>query len=762
MAKKNSGSIDFPPQSAAKPVEEKEAVETSSPKVEHGVSNFYGPEALDATPKEIRQKYRETVTLAEGHAVSDMNEQRERVQQVSKEYFAALRADQKSRGMGSKVLEDLTGLEGNKKSTKLLRDEWLRARAQFAFTQSEALEERLKNRPKTREDILEGLKYKGRESLDEAKVRARYERMVTVRTVVMGAEEAELAVKMEGFNSRDKKSIDRFYDWYKKQPPAVRIFGTSAAILSLTTGAGVLLGGSMIGLAPLGMLGVSASLRFFAEKNTNKNVRLWLNGLAVLPSIGAAFGTLMNYGATRVHGALGTEEKAREMLKKNERLGMLSNLSNLENISQKRKKSLMAKETIARHGRWARIAGSLGAGALFSQVFGHASSHESTGATVSSDAATGAPPISHEGTADTTHPTSAEVLTPEHTPVLEPFSATVQPGEGMDHLFVELREHYAKLYPDATDPSVPPGIRHLLEAKSANELSRELNFVDQNNASYVMKEGDSLSFTEDGLLVFTPESDPTAHVVLLGNHEDGSLETHALSSGEQRGHFLHHSVSALHESSHTESHAPVVTSPNDSHVTAQLNRDALTGHAVAAHETSTEVSSSSETSPVSDDENITPAPPENIPAPVVPPATPAHSEVVPVSSETHESVEAPAPIEAGLPFFNNHDVEVAPSETHTYAAADDQAPGGEQLIVFGGGDARDESFLSRVQEVARANPGKKVYFDAGYLVDYNGVPQKWINAAVYDPESGMSLGVTPEGPEMIGVINPDSFINKVN
>lgn len=353
----------------------------------------------------------------------------------------------------------------------------------------------------------------------------------------------------------------------------------------------------------------------------------------------------------------------------------------------------------------------------------------------------------------------------EHTdpiPVPEPYSVSIQPGEGMDKLFVELREHYGKLYPDPTDPSVPPGIRHLLEAENGNELSRELHFINDNDTSYVMKAGDTLGFNEEGALVFTPESDPTAHVVLLGNEADGTLQTHALSAEEQHGHFLNRTEVPVAAAPAARVEAELVPTHNHE-VTAQLNRDALGGHSTdspaVAHETPPTHESVEEPETTHVPEHVA----DKVPPVEAVPPVPAHLEPVPAVTSEAPSVEhTPPVVEAGQPFINSHEVSVSPLETHAYSVVNEASPNGEQLVVFGGGDARDEAFLSRVQEIARENPGRKVYFDAGYPVDYNGVPQRWINSVVFDPENGISMGITPEGPEMIGTINPDSFINKVN
>lgn len=379
------------------------------------------------------------------------------------------------------------------------------------------------------------------------------------------------------------------------------------------------------------------------------------------------------------------------------------------------------------------------------------------------------------------HPTAPHAVGSERIPAQtsEAYSVEIKPGEGMDKLFVELREHYGKLYPDPTDPSVPPGIRHLLEAKSGDELSRELHFINHDNASYVMKQGDSLGFNEHGALVFTPKGDPTHSLELFTTDSKGTFTPHALTPEEQQGHFLNHpdavrSAPIHHETPRVaEAQTPMAHTETPDEVTARLNTEGRYGHPVPPSEapantdapvSQADVASTGDTSMRHDASDAAPAPASEHAHPVPPPAA-APAEHSPVTPST-DTADAPATAEVapgvGEAFINPNNVPVAPAETHLYTVGDASAPEGQQLVVFGGGDPTKEGFLERVQELAREHPGRKVYFDAGYPVDYNGAMRRWINSVVFDPKGGITMGVTPEGPEMIGVINPNTFISRVN
>lgn len=233
------------------------------------------------------------------------------------------------------------------------------------------------------------------------------------------------------------------------------------------------------------------------------------------------------------------------------------------------------------------------------------------------------------------------------TQVTEPYFVEIKPGEGMDKLFVELREHYGKLYPDPSDSSVPPGIKHLLEAKSGDELSRELHFINSDNASYVMKQGDSLGFNEHGALIFTPKGDPTHSLELFTTDSKGTFTPHVLTPEEQQGHFLSHpdgvrSAPIHHETPRVpESQTPVAHPETPDEVTARLNTEGRMGHPIAPSEAPV-----STDAPVNQDDiaNTGDSPvhhdvPEAVPAPEQ-----AHAaEAVPDTRQAPSDVQSSAP-----------------------------------------------------------------------------------------------------------------------
>lgn len=609
-------------------------------------SNFYGKDSPDATPKEIRQKYRETVSRAEMEAVDKLNAQQESVREISRAYFAALKAEQKARGTGSKVMEDLTGHEGTKKETRLLRDSWIKARAEFALAQRTALDARLADRPKTREELLEGLKYKGRDSLDQAKVRARYERMITLRTIVMGAEEAERAVKMEGLSERDKTSFDRAFDQYKALPPSIRIFGTSAAILGLTTGAAVILGGSAIGLVPLGLAGASAALRFWAEKNNNKNAKQWIGGVSRITSIGGAFGALSNLAVTLGHRVAGTERKASELLAQNEGLGNLADEKNLKKLSKERKGALGVKESIARQGRLARILGSIGGGILFGHAFSNAHAPETVSLT-GNHSISGA----DTGTSSALDASKDAVASSSSQPEGLLVGATIHhQGEGFGEMIQEMKRNFHAQLP--TVDSLSPALAHVLNS-NPNDLTHEI-LVAKDGSSLTMHTGDQFVADENQNIWFQPqggepqlvfENDPTApggfvHHDITGHMQvDGGVH-HTASGTEQAA--THHETPRV-----AEAQTPVAHPETPDEVTARLNTEGRMGHPIAPPEAPSDIDT-----PVSqDDVASTGDTPVHHDAPEAAP-TPAPEQAQPVPPATAElpSTETPeqAP-ETGTP-----------------------------------------------------------------------------------------------------------------
>ncbi len=526
----------------------------------------------DATPLERKRRLRSAIIE---ESAKKMDEQGEKSSLARQAYFDALKTYQKNRGFGGIVAESLVGDKLlTPKALKELRHAWVYERALHAATQRAAIEVRLKEKPATREAMLERLKAKqeakGTYDPEKHDIQKRYERMVTLKSVVTGQEEEELAVRTEGFSTRDKKSLELMFERYKKVPSALRIFGTSAVLLGGTA----VLAGSPIGLAALGMVGASAGLRYWAEKVKQPEVRKWLNGVAPIASIAGAAGALADYGIQFGHKIAGTERKASELLTKKEGLGDLDSVENLEHLSQERRKALVVKENIARQGRVARMLTSVGLGFFLG--------HHASGATSET---------STDSIADHSHTTASGVKehitvetapsTPEHNPVQtvepviahpEPYSVTIEPGQGMDKLFVELRDHYKEIYPDPNAASVPPGIRHILNAHSGDELSREFGFINGENGSYVMKAGDSLGFDAKGNLVFTPHADGSQSVELL---HQGSGTPHHLTAAEQEGHFETHtrtSIAATHPDTHSTS---AVSAPD--------NREAMLNRLQTAH-----------------------------------------------------------------------------------------------------------------------------------------------------------------------------------
>jgi len=245
---------------------------------------------------------------------------------------------------------------------KKLRTEWIKSRASFAKAQEEAVEARLASRPRTREEVLEGLqKHKGKGSLDRDEVLRRYKKMVTIRTVVIGAEEEELGVRKEGIQARsglEHGKIDTMLqnagEWYKRQPAGVRILATSA----LLTGGAALAAGSMM---PLLIGGSAAGLKWLAEAQKNKNTKVSkIAGIVSrLTSVAAVAGYAGEYAVRGAHKALGTERKAQETLKNRDLMGDLTDVKNLKNISKSRKKALNVEDRVARQSRWGRIVGSV-------------------------------------------------------------------------------------------------------------------------------------------------------------------------------------------------------------------------------------------------------------------------------------------------------------------------------------------------------------------------------------------------------------------
>lgn len=659
---------------ATKKKEESSAVATSTEAAPDSASE---PLPADATPLERQRRMRSDIV---NDAVTKMEAQSVKAEVAKKAYFDALKAYQHKRGFAGIAAESFVGdTLLTPKALKDLRHTWVYERALSAATQRAATEVRLKEKPATREAMLERLKAKheakGTYNPEKHDIQKRYERMVTLKSVVTGQEEEELAVRTEGFSTRDKKTLELMFERYKKVPPSLRILGTSAALL----GGAALLAGSPLGLAALGMAGTSAGLRYWAEKAKGPEMQKWLSRVAPIASIAGAAGALLDYGVQFGHKVAGTEKKAAEFLTKKEGLGDLDSLENLEHISKERRKALVIKERIARHGRIARVLTSVGLGFFL----GHQTSggaHETvSGAAV--DHSSSSPELKVEygapGPEVSTPPEGPQVVetTASH---IEPYSVDIDPGQGMDKLFVQLRDHYKEIYPDLNAATVPPGIRHILEARSGDELSREFGFINEGNASYVMKEGDSLGFDAQGNLVFTPAASGAQSIELL---KEGV--PHHLTAAEQQGHFIRHaeaSMAGTHPS--PEAHVTSATTvPSGEDPSAMLNRlqtvhpSEPLGHEEVMRATSDNLTVSgiqsyeaptiSESTPETSAPEQPPAPPvaesQPAPAPAVekPEPAPVAPEAPSAPAQAPESVTVHAFAEPGAPqAMNPHGVDL--------------------------------------------------------------------------------------------------------
>ncbi len=742
---------------------------------------------LDATAHETRAALEEAVASEKARLAQStdpfrafvpgrMRELGER-QEISKNaeslYFEKLKEYHKGRGVAGIALENYVGELGTPTQIKDLRRAWVRARAEHYTAQQAALDTRLALRPRSKEAVLESLKkYKGKGSIDESKLRERYERVVTMRTFVDGLEERELEKRQEGLNERDKKALDKFYERYKELPPAVRIFGTSAALLGVGAAAGVLLGGSVIGLAPLGLAGTSAALRFWAEKSKNPEAKKWIGGASRFTSVGGAFGALVKMGIEKGHDFRGTETKASALLSNRKDLGDLGDEKNLRRLSQKRKEALVVKESIARQSRIASAFTSLGLGFLFGHhasgghehsveapdthhLFGGASAsyeyatptHQGTDLDVPAAAA----PAPHEGAPLNTGTEAAPVHpTAPSTSVLE---VSTKPGEGFGQLLVDLRHQVGTL------EHASPELKHFLE-QNPNALTHALGAA-HDGQSLTLQPGDKLFVDSDQHVWYQAVGkDPQLvfeHTAPTAEAPDGYVTKHI--DGPMQPDLRHHA--SIQEA---PSHSPEVAAAPVEDPSAALNRAQAGGTPILTPETFVDGSDHNTLTQPEELDSTLPSEPAALVPEQVPPSAPVPEQatVTPPAPEQLPPATPEAPVQSALePFVNEHQVPVEPAVTHLYGVPDESAPGGRQLLVYGGGDATNNEFLRRVQELAREHPGEKIYFEAGKLTMYNGIPQKWITSAVFDPRTGFHVGVTPEGPEMIGVIDPQAFTSRI-
>lgn len=430
-------------------------------------------------------------------------------------YFTELKKYQKERwGIGI-AAEDFTGDLSTKK-LKELRREWVRSRAALARTQLESADERLKNRPTSREKVLEDLQnYKGKGHFTPEEIKARYERLVTIRSTVLGAEEAENQARIEGLSSREKGAFDTALAWYKKQPKWARIAGTSALLfagsagLSTLAGSGVVLGGLLFA-------GTRTGARVIAETKKGTVHGTTASALAKVLAIGALVGAASDVATGLGHSVLGTEKKAEKLLAKKEQLGDLSDEKSFENLSKSRKQALGAGQRVQRHRRIARTVGSIVGGSIFGHFWhGHDAPQSAGGSETENLTNTPGSVGSGEALSHATGGSSgvhAEELS-IHGKVFD-----------ADRLFGHFRDQLAKEYQDVS--KAPPAIRTLLEHKgSQDDLTKWLGFQGKDGVSAMMHEGDTVRIEPNGELIFRTASGHTETLI----DAQGNLHTFDLT-----------------------------------------------------------------------------------------------------------------------------------------------------------------------------------------------------------------------------------------
>lgn len=709
----------------------------------------------DATPKEgrreLRAKVQEMETLMsskEGHDVAETR------------YFDALEAHNRNKGTASLMKEQFFG-EGSTKELKELRTRWIESRAAFAAAQENAAFARINAAPSSARDaLLMRLREKHGVGSEKADLLARYERMVTVRTVLKGAEEAELERKARGLAERDKGALGKAFDAYKKLPPSVRILGTSALILGATAAGAAALGGAPIGLAALGLAGTSALLRWGAEVQKNSWAKASLGGFSRILSVGGIAGFASEAVVRGTHHILRTEDKAAGTLAKDTGLGFLSDPKNLERLSQKRKGALTVRDTIERQGRWARMAGSaLGGFFLGHALQGHAAAGGETHQEHPDALPEKTPP---SGGAQEQHAPAADHA--EATPALH---ATPTAPEGMlREVRIDAREGFGTLLKDLRQSgfngSTPVG-NHLLTADlSPERFSHELGAYDPDTGkSMIMQPGDTLRVDAQENVWLIRDGKPP-HLLLEND------------PSEPRGF-------AVHPLDNPEIHVPDA-------VAHEAGADPDAGAAnepVQADAPASQEAASSETAGASEQGTGEPLARQEPAAPAQAPAGPEPSQAEDAVKLPRVSGERVAPAGSGsgvIPierfnadlaaqdaaraaaelFTNQHSIEIDPSTPTAYEM---RIPGTDDThMVMSGGT--HEEYSAAAQQYARTHPGSLILFTTPVRDPLTGLVTNRIDAwgSEQSAEPELMRGIVPdlEGPAYRLSIDPQNFTRKLS
>jgi hypothetical protein len=320
------------------------------------VKNTRGPEAAAALEAELSVKGPHK-TSAEVYA--KMAPHAKRMLEAEAVYMKALKEHEAKKRSSWQVVKGFFKKEQLPADLERLRSRWVEERASYGAYMKSSAETRHRERSV---DKLRRMRHSPEEVL------ARYQRRYVTREVLLGAEEAELKAKTEGFNEREKSRLEKAYAWYMALPPRTRIYGTAAAMTTLGLVGGAVAAGGFVaatgyGLASLVLGAASAKTRYEAEISKDPERKKKLGWAARFLGIGSIAG-LATEGAVRLgHSIAGTEAKAESLVKmgkaEREKVGNLGDMATLDALSKKRGRALTKKEDLQKQYAMAAAAGGL-------------------------------------------------------------------------------------------------------------------------------------------------------------------------------------------------------------------------------------------------------------------------------------------------------------------------------------------------------------------------------------------------------------------
>lgn len=606
---------------------------------------------------------------------------------LQEQYFEALKAHHKKRSILGVAAAEVVG-EGALESKKLkqMRKQWIASRARLARAAHESVDARLAVTPsRAREELLARLREKYGNT-ERANLHARYERRFWRSAIILDAERAELEAREEGLAARDKGMLDRVYEGYKKLPPGVRILSTAA----LMFGASAAVAGTPFGWTALGMAGGGALVRWGAEARKSKV----LGNVALGLTIGGIAGYALDKIAGGAHHVLGTKQRAEKAIAQTEGFGDLSDPKRLKKLADQRKKALVVEKNIARHRRWARVLGSVGAGWLVGhmgggngadqEVEGHSSdsSHEGPAAALKGaethDTSGAADPGASASEGDTAPApgehsdaqADAAASAPQHVAVIER-------GEGFNSLFAELQS-------SVRDAGTASPLTERLLSMTPTELSDLVNAYDpETGGSMVMQPGDKLYIDGDHL-VFERAGDTQ----ILMDVEHGRVETHAFENPQMMSMEIAPApdqqpanAEAPHADAEDAEEAPVITPAASDHPRMEADSGFIADY----------VNPDSEPHATSPLESPPSAPIQNVPD----------------NSQPQFIRDYIASEDVGEILTNGHGVEITPD---TAAAYELRMEGVDSPYIVVSGGTPDQASLV-AEQYANEHPGSRVYFE---------------------------------------------------